>query len=240
MDVIIDILSNPLKAFEKIKRNPEFLFPFITFVIFISSTASCVETEKNILKEEIVLKAKGYTQAQINKYKGFMRPVSYFLSFILFIILLSPLHLIGFLFYAYIISLIIKKIKNENYFKTILCLIIYASFTFPLKNFIEYIFALLFKINAELSFSILYPLKNYESFIPLFIKLFLSNISIFSIWTIFLISEGIYFITEVKRKISYSIVSLLFIIDNLIITLPLSFLLHKAIIFKLGTQTGGI
>jgi len=195
--VLKDIFFSPERAFKEINKRPKWLIAFLIIGIGTIMTNYFILPFANRVATFSVASDTSYNEAEniLNMMKSMQ---------IIGIFLLPLFLLIGFLFTAVILWLIIRIFSDETEFKKIFSMVVHSRIILFMGSLLSLIILQLRGLQSiksaadiQVSLGLDLFLRNPDLDLPL--KAFLSNINVFSIWWIVLISLGISIAAKISR-----------------------------------------
>ncbi len=196
IEIIKDIIFSPTKAFQGIDKKPKWLIAFSviavgTFIVNYLSLPFIVQVAKLSIPP-------GMSPNEFeNKFNT--------MKLMLIIGIFSPLFLlIGFLFIALILWLIISLFSDEADFKKTFSMVVHCGIIPFLGSVLTLIILQLRGVNsiksavdAQVSLGLDIFLRSQDLSLPF--KVFLSNINVFSIWWVLLLALGISITSKISK-----------------------------------------
>jgi hypothetical protein len=200
---MINIFFSPTKVFPSLKEKPSWALPLVIVLVFVALTAVVtVIATKDMAqaRQEEMLKERGLTDEQIQQAKTFMSgPLPVVFGAIGAIILTTIILLL----FALLINVLIPPLGGAGGFAKVFSVVSYAALVKVPGSIIRIILVLMTKS--------LYATTSLAAFMPnlarhsLVFQL-LTNLDIFIIWEMLLVSLGIHITNDLKKNNSYLLI----------------------------------
>lgn len=203
MDKIINIFFSPSKVFPSLKEKPSWAMPLAIVLVFVALTAVVtVIATKDMAqaRQEEMLKERGLTDEQIQQAKTFMSGPMPVVFGAIFAIIVTTIIL---LLFALLINVLIPPLGGAGGFAKVFSVVSYAALVKVPGSIIRIILVLMTKS--------LYATTSLAAFTPnlarhsLVFQL-LTNLDIFIIWEMLLVSLGIHITNDLKKNNSYLLI----------------------------------